>query len=60
MVNMVHYTIFVLFSIYALLKLIFYAMYEIKQEQNKMGGIVIICFSVFCVALANFALFLHR
>ena len=47
-----------LISIYILLKVIGYGIYEITQENNKFGGIVVISFSCFVVIFANVVLWL--
>lgn len=57
MISYLHYIIFIIFIAYAFLKSISYAIYEIKQEENKFGGIVIITFSIFCVLTGMYTLF---
>ena len=57
MTNIFQFSIFILFSIYAFIKATSYGLYEIKQNNNKLGGISIIIFSLFSVLLAIFALF---
>ena len=56
MITIVHYIIFFLITLYILLKVIGYGIYEIKQEHNKFGGIVVITFSCFVVIFANLVL----
>lgn len=56
MITIVHYIIFLLITIYILLKVIGYGIYEIKQENNKFGGIVVISFSCLVVIFANLVL----
>ena len=46
MVDIFFNFLFIIFSIYVLLKTIFYALYEIKTQENKSGGIAIIVFSI--------------
>ena len=46
MVDIFFNSLFIIFSIYVLLKTIFYALYEIKTQENKSGGIAIIVFSL--------------
>ncbi len=58
MITIVHYIIFLLITIYILLKVIGYGIYEIKQENNKFGGIVVISFSCLVVIFANLVLWL--
>lgn len=45
--------IFFLTSLYVLLKVIGFAIYEIKEMNNKVSGIVIISFSILVVIFAN-------
>lgn len=58
MITIVHYIIFLLITLYILLKVIGYGIYEIKQENNKFGGIAVISFSCFVVIFANVVLWL--
>ncbi len=52
-----HYIVFVILILYSFIKAISYAIYEIKQENNKFGGILIISFSVVCVITSIFAIY---
>ena len=45
--------IFLFFTIWVLLKSIYYGIYEMKQEKNVSGGIVVIAFSLICVVFSN-------
>ena len=45
MQNFIYDLLFVLISLYVLIKTIYYGIYEIKQNNNKTGGIVVIIFS---------------
>lgn len=45
--------IFFLTSLYVLFKVIGFAIYEIKEMNNKVSGIVIISFSILVVIFAN-------
>ena len=47
-----------IFSIYVLLKTIFYALYEIKTQENKSGGIAIIVFSIIILTFATLFIFI--
>lgn len=51
--NIVCHILFLLTSLYILLKAIGYALYEINTIKNKMGGIVIITFSIFVIIFSN-------
>ncbi len=45
--------IFFLTSLYVLFKVIGFAIYEIKEMNNKVSGIAIISFSILVVIFAN-------
>lgn len=51
--NLIYHFTFILVTIFILLKTIFYGIYEINTENNKSGGIAVICFSIFAVVFAN-------
>ena len=51
--SIVYNIIFLILTLYILLKTIGYAIYEIKEFNNKVGGIVIISFSTAVVIFAN-------
>lgn len=51
--------VFFLLSLYISLTTIGYAIYEIKELNNKTGGIVIILLSIFSVIFANIMMFLN-
>lgn len=53
MTSIIYDLIFIVISIFILLKVIGYAMYEIKELNNKVGGITIISFSILVVIFAN-------
>ncbi len=57
MTNLFQFLVFIFFSIYAFLKATSYGIYEFKQNNNKLGGIIVIIFSLFCVVTSIFALF---
>ena len=58
MINYFFNFLFFIFSIFVLLKSVFYALYEIKSQDNKSGGIAVIVFSVVVLVLANIVVFL--
>ena len=58
MLNYFFNFLFVIFSIFVLLKSVFYALYEIKSQDNKSGGVAVIVFSVIVIVLANVVVFL--
>ena len=54
MTNSIIYKIIFLFiSIYVLLKTVGYGIYEIKEKENKIGGISVIVFSLAVVVFAQ-------
>lgn len=58
MINYFFNFLFFIFSIFVLLKSVFYALYEIKFQDNKSGGVAVIVFSVIVIVLANVVVFL--
>lgn len=58
MINYFFNFLFFIFSIFVLLKSVFYALYEIKSQDNKSGGVAVIVFSVIVLVLANIVVFL--
>ena len=59
MTNIIYDLIFLLISIFILLKAIGYAIYEIKELNNKVGGITIISFSILVVIFANIMMWIR-
>ena len=59
MTNIIYDLIFLLISIFILLKAIGYAIYEIKELNNKVGGITIISFSILVILFANIMMWIH-
>lgn len=55
--NFLYHFIFIIFTIFILIKTIFYGMYEINTENNKSGGIAVICFSVLVILFTNVIVF---
>ena len=58
MINYFFNFLFFIFSIFVLLKSVFYALYEIKSQDNKSGGAAVIVFSFIAIVLANVVVFL--
>ena len=54
MVDIFYHFLFLIFSVFVLLKSIFYALYEIKTQNNKSGGVALSCFSVIVIIFAGF------
>lgn len=59
MANILYDIIFLLVSLYVLLKAIGYAVYEIKELNNKVGGSTIIVFSIIVVIFANIVMIIN-
>lgn len=51
--SIIYFIVFLIITLYILLKTIGYAIYEIKEQNNKIGGIVIISFSTLVVIFVN-------
>ena len=51
--HIIYFIVFFIITIYILLKAIGYAIYEMKEFNNKVGGIVIISFSTLVVIFVN-------
>ncbi len=51
--------IFLLISLYILLKTIGYGLYELKEKQNKSGGVTVIVFSILVVIFSNVMMFMY-
>ena len=59
MPTFVYHLFFLIISIYILLKVIGYSLYEINTLKNKSGGIVIITFSIIVVIFSNVMVWLN-
>lgn len=51
MVNNLEFIAYILFLIYIFVSSIYYAIYEIKNKNNKFGGISVICFTLISAIL---------
>lgn len=51
--HIIYFIVFLIITLYILLKVIGYAIYEIKECNNKVGGIIIISFSTAVVIFVN-------
>ena len=49
MVNNLEFIAYILFLIYIFVSSIYYAIYEIKNKNNKFGGISVVCFTLISV-----------
>lgn len=59
MIIIIYRFLYIVFSIYFLIKSIFYTMYEIYSENNKSGGIAFIVFSVFALIFSSVVIFIR-
>lgn len=57
--NFLYHFIFIVVTIFVLIKTIFYGIYEINTEKNKSGGIAIIIFSILVVVFSNLMTFIR-
>lgn len=57
--SLLYHIVFVIITIFILLKIIFYGLYEINTQNNKSGGIAIICFSILVIVFTNIIVFLR-
>ena len=57
MAYIIYNVIFLLISIYILLKTIGYGLYEFNEKKNKSGGTVVIVFSTLVVIFSNVMMF---
>lgn len=57
--NFLFHFVFIIVTIFILIKTIFYALYEINTQDNKSGGIAVICFSVLVIVFANIVIFMR-
>jgi len=55
--NFLYHFTFIFITIFILLKTISYGLYEINNENNKIGGIAVICFSIIVILFANIIVF---
>lgn len=59
MIDLIFNILFVIVSFYIFIKTIFYAIYEIKAENNKTGGIGVIAFSMLITIFSNIIVFIR-
>lgn len=57
MFDSLQFILFVIVNIFIFIKVLAYGLYEIKQENNKFGGITVIVFSLLVAVLSVFSLF---
>ena len=49
MFDSLQFILFIIINIFIFIKVLAYGLYEIKQENNKFGGITVIIFSLFSI-----------
>lgn len=57
MFDSLQFILFIIINIFIFIKVLAYGLYEIKQENNKFGGITVIIFSLLVTILSIFSLF---
>ena len=53
MLTLAYHILFLIFTIYVLIQSISYGLYEIREEQNNLGGKLVIAFTIFSVIFSN-------
>lgn len=57
--NFIYHFTFIVVTIFILIKTISYGLYEIKDQNNKFGGIAVICFSILVIVFTNILVYLR-
>lgn len=57
--NLLFHFVFIIVTMFILIKTIFYGLFEINTQNNKSGGIAVICFSIVVIVFANIIVFLR-
>ena len=57
--SLIYDIIFLIFTLYILLRCIAYGIYEIKEENNKSGGILFIVTGIVAVIFSNILMFIN-
>ena len=57
MFDSLQFVLFVIVNIFIFIRVLAYGLYEIKQKNNKFGGITVIVFSLLVAVLSIFSLF---
>lgn len=50
---MIYNVVFLIITFYIFLRTIAYGIYELKEKNNKTGGICVIAFSLFSIVFSN-------
>ena len=59
MFSIIYHVLFLVISLFILMKTIGYALYEINTIKNKIGGIVVISFSILVVIFSNVIIWMN-
>lgn len=59
MLTLFYRIIFLLFTIYVFINSVSYGLYEINEQKNKIGGRVVILFTIFSVIFSNVIVWLN-
>lgn len=53
MLSFFYHVVFLIFTIYVLIRSVAYSLYEINEQENKFGGRLVILFTIFSVVFSN-------
>lgn len=53
MLRLFYHVLFLIFTIYVLIQSVSYGLYEINEQKNKLGGRIVIIFTIFSVVFSN-------
>lgn len=53
MLSFFYHVVFLIFTIYVLIRSVPYGLYEINEQENKFGGRLVILFTIFSVVFSN-------
>lgn len=57
--SIIYRTLYIIFSIYLLIRSISYSIYEYKNEENKYGSICFLLLVIFTITISNIYVFLN-
>lgn len=57
MLNTIFHIIFIISSFFIFINTVSYGLYEIKEQKNTYGGVLVIAFSIFCIIFGNIVIF---
>ena len=53
MLSFFYHVVFLIFTIYVLIRSVAYGLYETNEQENKFGGRLVILFTIFSVVFSN-------